>query len=92
MSNQSEIYRLRLEARDRINAFYMTSYFVGAAAGSAASTFAYGHWGWPATRALVASVSVAAVASWATRPSAATRRKGPRLQGGAARMNRKDQA
>ena len=29
ISNQSEIYRLRPQARNRINAFYMTSCFVG---------------------------------------------------------------
>ena len=66
ISNQSEIYRLRPQARNRINAFYMTSCFVGAAAGSAASAFAYERWGWPGTCVLGAIVSVAAVARWAT--------------------------
>ena len=66
ISNQSEIYRLRPEARNRINAFYMTSCFLGAAAGSAASAFAYDHWGWAGTCVLGGVVSVAAVARWAT--------------------------
>ncbi len=66
ISNQSEIYRLRPEARNRINAFYMTSCFLGAAAGSASAAFAYDHWGWPGTCALGAFVSLASVARWAT--------------------------
>jgi predicted MFS family arabinose efflux permease len=66
ISNQSEIYRLRPEARNRINAFYMTSCFVGAAAGSAAAAFAYGHWSWAGTCVLGGIVSVLAVARWAT--------------------------
>jgi predicted MFS family arabinose efflux permease len=66
ISNQSEIYRLRPEARNRINAFYMTSCFVGAAIGSAAAAFAYDRWGWAGTCALGGLVSLAAVARWAT--------------------------
>ncbi len=66
ISNQSEIYRLRPEARNRINAFYMTSCFVGAAAGSASAAFAYDHWGWLGTCVLGGLVSLAAVARWAT--------------------------
>jgi predicted MFS family arabinose efflux permease len=34
ITNQGEIYRLRPEARSRINAFYMMACFIGAAAGS----------------------------------------------------------
>jgi predicted MFS family arabinose efflux permease len=66
ISNQSEIYRLRPEARNRINAFYMTSCFVGAAAGSASAAFAYDHWGWAGTCVLGGVVCVAAAARWAT--------------------------
>ena len=66
LSNQSEIYRLRPEARNRINSFYMTSCFVGAAGGSALAAFAYDHWGWDGTCALGVLVSVATVARWAT--------------------------
>jgi predicted MFS family arabinose efflux permease len=66
ISNQSEIYRLQPEARNRINAFYMTSCFLGAAAGSAASAFAYDHWGWAGTCVLGGVVCVAAVARWAS--------------------------
>ena len=49
ISNQSEIYRLQPAARNRINAFYMTTCFVGAAAGSAMAAFAYDRWGWAGT-------------------------------------------
>jgi predicted MFS family arabinose efflux permease len=66
ISNQSEIYRLRPEARNRINSFYMTSCFVGASAGSALAAVAYDHWGWAGTCVLGVTVSVAAVARWAT--------------------------
>ena len=44
----------------------MTSCFVGAAAGSAASAFAYERWGWPGTCALGLIVCLLAVARWAT--------------------------
>jgi predicted MFS family arabinose efflux permease len=66
ISNQSEIYRLRPAARNRINAFYMTTCFVGAAAGSAASAVAYEHWGWAGTCGLGFIVGILAVARWAT--------------------------
>jgi len=73
ISNQSEIYRLRPEARNRINAFYMTSCFVGAALGSASAAFAYERWGWAGTCWLGGMLGVACVARWATdrqRPAA----------------------
>jgi len=66
ISNQSEIYRLRPEARNRINAFYMTSCFVGAAAGSASAAFAYDRWGWAGTCVLGALLGLAVVLRWAT--------------------------
>jgi predicted MFS family arabinose efflux permease len=66
ISNQSEIYRLRPQARNRINAFYMTSCFVGAAAGSALAALVYDHWGWTGSCVLGLLVALAAVARWAT--------------------------
>ena len=39
--NQSTIYELAPSARSRINAVYMTSYFLGGAIGSAAGAFAF---------------------------------------------------
>ena len=44
--NQNVIYQLAPEARSRINACYMTSYFIGASAGSAIGVWAWQHAGW----------------------------------------------
>ena len=48
-SNQSIIFRLRPDAKSRINAIYMTTYFIGGAAGSALGIFAWKHGGWTMT-------------------------------------------
>ena len=73
ITSQSEIYRMQAEARNRINSFFMTACFVGAAAGSALAAFAYGRWGWAGTCTLGALRSLAAAGRWATdaqRPAA----------------------
>lgn len=46
ISNQTRIFALRPDARSRVNTVYMVCYFTGAAAGSAASAFAWKHWQW----------------------------------------------
>lgn len=46
ITNQSLIYRMMPEARNRLTAGYMTSYFIGGAAGSLISASAYQHAGW----------------------------------------------
>ena len=46
ISNQAAIYRIRPEARNRLTAAYMTSYFLGGAAGSLLSAAAYSRFGW----------------------------------------------
>ncbi|USA47111.1 MFS transporter [Acinetobacter sp. C26M] len=48
-SNQSVIFRLRPDAKSRINAIYMTTYFTGGACGSALGIFAWNHGGWSMT-------------------------------------------
>ena len=48
ITNQSEIYRLRPEARSRLTSAYMASYFAGGLVGSFAAATAYGHGGWTA--------------------------------------------
>lgn len=63
ISNQNVIYRLAPQARARINAVYMTSYFVGAASGSALGAFAWRHGGWPATCLVGAGVALLAGAA-----------------------------
>src|SRR5690606_14233273 len=49
ISNQNAVFRLVPQARSRVNSVYMTSYFAGAASGSAVGTAAWGLGGWPAT-------------------------------------------
>ena len=66
ISNQSEIYRLQPAARNRINAFYMTTCFVGAAAGSAMAALVFDRWAWTGSCALGLLVAMAATARWAT--------------------------
>ncbi|RLM09599.1 transporter [Gibbsiella quercinecans] len=46
VTNQSVIYRIMPEARNRLTAGYMTSYFIGGALGSLLSASAYQHAGW----------------------------------------------
>jgi predicted MFS family arabinose efflux permease len=49
--NQSVIFRLRPEARSRLNTAYMTCYFAGAVSGSAGASFAWERGGWGAVSA-----------------------------------------
>ncbi|ABM32852.1 MFS transporter [Paracidovorax citrulli] len=49
ISNQNVIYALAPQARSRLNAVYMTTYFAGAALGSALGSAAWQHGGWDAT-------------------------------------------
>lgn len=46
ITNQTVIYRVRPDARNRLTAGYMTSYFIGGAAGSLISASAWQHAGW----------------------------------------------
>ncbi|ACT05741.1 major facilitator superfamily MFS_1 [Dickeya chrysanthemi Ech1591] len=46
VTNQSVTYRIQPEARNRLTAGYMTSYFIGSALGSVISAYAYQHFGW----------------------------------------------
>ncbi|AWQ04859.1 MFS transporter [Bordetella bronchiseptica] len=61
VTNQSAIYRLRPEARSRLTAGYMTSYFLGGAAGSLLSAWIYAHAGWLGVTAAGALTSLAAL-------------------------------
>ncbi len=60
ITNQSEIYRLRPEARSRLTAAYMFLYFVGGAGGSLLSAALYSTMGWDG--ACLAGVALASVA------------------------------
>lgn len=48
-SNQNIIFRLRPDAKSRINSIYMTAYFIGGACGSALGVYAWHHGGWVLT-------------------------------------------
>ncbi|CAO5258716.1 MFS transporter [Frankia sp. AgKG'84/4] len=62
ITNQSEIYRLRPEARSRLTAAYMATYFTGGLAGSLAATTAYSAGGWTAVSLTGAAFGLAALA------------------------------
>jgi predicted MFS family arabinose efflux permease len=49
INNQHVVFKLEAEARSRLNAVYMTGYFIGAAGGSALGSLAWHFGGWPAT-------------------------------------------
>lgn len=62
-SNQNVIFRLRPDAKSRVNAIYMTFYFVGGASGSALGIYAWQHGGWKmACLVGISLVSCAAIA------------------------------
>jgi predicted MFS family arabinose efflux permease len=66
--NQSVIYELVPEARNRINGVYMTSYFIGGALGSAGGAIAFEHGKWRSVCALGGLLGLTAVAQAARRP------------------------
>jgi predicted MFS family arabinose efflux permease len=74
VTNQTDIYRLRPEARSRINAFYMTSCFVGAALGSASAALTYDAFGWGGVCVLGAGFGLVSTLWWAAGPYAAGHR------------------
>ena len=46
--NQTRVYALRPEARNRLNTIYMVTYFVGGATGAWLGSLAWSRWGWAA--------------------------------------------
>lgn len=64
--NQSAIYQLRPDARSRLTTAYMTCYFVGGAAGSAAAAYVFERVGWSGVAALGAGLGTMAVLYWLT--------------------------
>ncbi|WP_191939285.1 MFS transporter [Pantoea agglomerans] len=65
ITNQSVIYAQMPEARNRLNAGYMTSYFMGGAAGSLLSATAYHLWGWYGVCVAGALLTVVNLLIWA---------------------------
>lgn len=74
ITNQSEIYRLRPDARSRINSAYMTAYFIGGAVGSALSAAVYDVWRWAGVSVVGAAFGVVAVVVWAVQGGTGRRR------------------
>lgn len=64
--NQSVIYGLAPEARSRITTAYMSGYFAGGAAGSAAAAYAYSAGGWTAVALLGVALPAAGLLFWLT--------------------------
>ncbi|RYY91108.1 MAG: MFS transporter, partial [Comamonadaceae bacterium] len=64
ISNQNVIYKLAPQARSRVNAVYMTSYFIGAATGSALGSWAWQHGGWSAACGWGLALAVVAAGAW----------------------------
>jgi predicted MFS family arabinose efflux permease len=65
VTNQTRVYRLIPEARNRINTVFMVTYFVGGALGTFLAGFAWSLWQWNGVCALGASFFGAALIVWA---------------------------
>jgi predicted MFS family arabinose efflux permease len=65
ITNQTRVYRLIPEARNRINTVFMVTYFVGGAFGTFLAGFAWSRWQWNGVCALGASFFAAALIVWA---------------------------
>lgn len=65
---QSALYALNPAARGRINAIYLTTMFIGGAAGSASGAAAYAYGGWAAAMGLGAGLAATALAYFLTEP------------------------
>ncbi|EMI6683134.1 MFS transporter [Enterobacter kobei] len=64
ITNQTVIYRVKPEARNRLTAGYMTSYFIGGAAGSIISASAWQHAGWSGVCGIGAIVAALNLLVW----------------------------
>ena len=64
ITNQTVIYRVKPDARNRLTAGYMTSYFIGGAAGSLISASAWQYAGWTGVCAIGAIVAAINLLVW----------------------------
>jgi len=64
ITNQTVIYRVKPEARNRLTAGYMTSYFIGGAAGSLISASAWQHAGWAGVCTIGAIMAAVNLVVW----------------------------
>jgi len=72
VSNQSRIFALRPEARNRLNTVYMVAFFAGGWAGSSAAAYAWSAWGWGGVCGVALAAVVPAVGYY-LRPAARSR-------------------
>lgn len=63
ISNQTRIYALAAEKRNRLNAVYMFIYFLGGAAGSTLGSHAWERFRWPGVCAVGATLGIAGLAA-----------------------------
>ena len=64
ITNQTVIYRIHPDARNRLTSGYMTSYFIGGAAGSLISASAWQHAGWAGVCLAGTTVAVLNLVVW----------------------------
>lgn len=64
ITNQTVIYRIHPDARNRLTAGYMTSYFMGGAAGSLISASAWQHAGWAGVCLAGATIALVNLLVW----------------------------
>lgn len=70
LANQTVIYGLAPELRNRLNAVYMVSFFIGGASGSALAALAWSRAGWPGVCAVGGGAAALGLILAATRPRA----------------------
>ncbi|QKZ06125.1 MFS transporter [Pseudomonas eucalypticola] len=70
VSNQNAVYALRPEARNRLNAGYITCYFIGGALGSTLGAQLYERLGWMGIVGAGVVISLVAMGIWLTRETA----------------------
>ncbi|EFL9107189.1 MFS transporter [Escherichia coli] len=64
ITNQTVIYRIHPDARNRLTAGYMTSYFIGGAVGSLISASAWQHGGWAGVCLAGATIALVNLLVW----------------------------
>ncbi|HHU2871161.1 TPA: MFS transporter, partial [Escherichia coli] len=64
ITNQTVIYRIHPDARNRLTAGYMTSYFIGGAAGSLISASAWQHGSWAGVCLAGATIALVNLLVW----------------------------
>ncbi len=64
ITNQSEIYRLRPEARSRLTSVYMSCFFIGGIVGSSVSALVYAKAGWTGVCMTGAALGLLAAVIW----------------------------